>query len=126
MSYHLKEPSIPRYSQERPSKSTSEERKGLLSTFNIEDGDNGEPPYYEDEQYPKSRRHTPLRKKGIASIAASLIALILGASFLVPVSRAWCQGMGFAGRLQDPSRLFNNGTHDFKRTVLVVSIDGLR
>jgi hypothetical protein len=126
MSYNLKETPFPRYPQDGSSKPTPEERKGLLSNFDIEDRDSGELPHYEDEEYVESRRYTPLQKRRIAWIAGSFITLILGASFLVPMSRSWCGGMGVTGQLKDPSRLLNNGTHDFKRTVLIVSIDGLR
>ena len=120
MSYNLKE------TQDSSSKHTPEERKGLLSNFDVEDRDNSEPPRYEDEEYAEPRRHTPLRKKRIACIAGGFITLILGASFLVPLSRVWCGGMGGASRPTDPSKLLSNGTHEFKRTVLLVSIDGLR
>ena len=126
MSYNLKETTVPRYPQDAPSKPTSEERRGLLSNFDIEDCDNGEPPRYEDEEYVEPRGHAALQKGRIARIAGGFIALILGASFLLPMSRSWCGGMGAAGRLRDPSRPLNNGTHDFKRTVLIVSIDGLQ
>lgn len=126
MSYDLKQYPAPRYSQDGSSKPTSEERRGLLSNFDIEDYDNGELPLYEDEQYVEPRAHTPLQRRKIAWIAGGFIALILGASFLAPFSRSWCGGMGATGQLRDPSRLLNNGTHDFKRTVLIVSIDGLR
>lgn len=126
MSYNLKDISAPRYSQDGLSKPTPEERKGLLSNFDAEDHDNGEPPRYEDEEYAEPRGRSPLRKRSIAWIAGSFIALILGASFFVPMSRSWCSGMGSASRLPDPSKLLSNGTHDFKRTVLIVSIDGLR
>jgi hypothetical protein len=126
MSYNLKDISASHHLQDGHFKPTSEERKGLLSNFDAEEHDNGEPPRYEDEEYAEPRGRTPLRKRSVAWIAGSFIALILGASFLVPVSRGWCSGMGSASRVTDPSRLLSNGTHDFKRTVLIVSIDGLR
>jgi len=126
MSYDLNGTTIPPYTKDGPSKPIPEERKGLLSNFEVDDGDNGGPPRYEDEEYAEPRERTPLRKRRIAWIAGGFIALILGASFLVPVSRAWCGGMGATSRPTDPSRLLSNGTHDFKRTVLIVSIDGLR
>lgn len=126
MSYNLKETSVPRFSQDSSSKHTPEERKGLLSNFDVEDRDSGELPHYEDEEYVSPRRYTPLQKGRIAWIAGGFIALILGATFLVPVSKSWCGGMGATNGMKDPSRLLNNGTHDFKRTVLIVSIDGLR
>ena len=126
MSYDLDETPLPLQSQGGPSKSIPEERKGLLSNFDIDDGDNGQPPRYEDEEYTEPRGRTPLRKKRIAGIAAGFITLIVGASFLVPLSRTWCGGICAASRPTDPSELLSNGTHEFKRTVLIVSIDGLR
>lgn len=120
MSYNLKE------TQVNSSKPTPEERKGLLSNFDVEDHDTAEPPHYEDEEYAELRKHTPLRKRKIACIAGGFITLILGASFLVPLSRVWCGGMCAASRPTDPSKLLSNGTHEFKPTVLIVSIDGLR
>lgn len=126
MSYNLNETQVPPYSKDGFSKSIPEERKGLLSNFDVDDRDNGEPPRYEDEEYAEPRARTPLRKKRIAGIAASFIALLLGASFLVPISRNWCGRMGVTSRPTDPSKLLSNGTHEFKRTVLIVSIDGLR
>jgi len=126
MSYDLNETPVPPYTKGGPSKPVPEERKGLLSNFDIDDGDNGAPPRYEDEEYAEPRERTPLRKRRIACIAGGFIALILGATFLVPISRAWCGGMGATSRPTDPSKLLSNGTHEFKRTVLIVSIDGLR
>ena len=124
MSYDLNETPVPRYSQDGPSKPIPEERKGLLSNFDVEDGDSSEPPRYEDE-YTEPRGRAPLRKRRIVWIASGLITLILGASFLAPISRMWC-GMGATSRPADPSKLLSNGTHEFKRTVVIVSIDGLR
>ena len=126
MSYNLTDTLAPRYSQGGLSRPTPEERKGLLSNFEVDDHDNGDPPRYEDEEHVESRGRTPLRKRKIVCIAGSFIALILGASFLVPLSRMWCDGAGATSRLTDPSKLLSNGTHEFRRTVLIVSIDGLR
>ena len=124
MSYNLKDTLSPRYSQDGLSRPTPEERKGLLSNFDVEDH-NGDPPRYEDD-YVEPQGRTPLRKRKIVCVAGSFIALILGASFLMPLSRMWCGGMGATSRPTDPSKLLSNGTHEFKRTVLIVSIDGLR
>ena len=124
--YNLNGTPTPPYPQGSSLKSIPEERKGLLSNFDVDDGGNGEPPRYEDEEYANPRERTPLRGRKISCIAASFIALIVGASFLTPLSRTWCGGMGAANRLTDPSKLLSNGTHEFKRTVLIVSIDGLR
>ena len=126
MSYDLNGASVPPYARVGPSKPTPEERKGLLSNFDVDDGDNEAPPRYEDEEYAEPRERTPLRKRKIACIAGGFIALILGASFLAPISRTLCRGMGATSRPTDPSKLLSNGTHEFKRTVLIVSIDGLR
>ena len=126
MSYNLKRNSAPPYLLGGALKPTPEERKGLLSNSDIGDCDNGEPPRYEDEEYAGPRERTPSRKKKIAGITGGFIALILWASFLVPTSRIWCGGMGTISRPADPSRLLSNGTHEFKRTVLIVSLDGFR
>ena len=126
MSYDLNGIPVPPYSQHSPSKSIPEERKGLLSNFDVDDGENGEPPRYEDEEYAQPQERTPSQKRRVAGIAAGFIALIIGASFLAPLSRTWCGGMSAASRPTDPSKLLSNGTHEFKRTVLIVSIDGLR
>ena len=60
MSYEPNHIPAPPYSKGGPSPPTSEERKGLLSNFEINDGDNGEPPRYEDEEHAKPRERTPL------------------------------------------------------------------
>ena len=55
---------------------------------------------------------------------------LLEASLLFLVPRPTLEdlgaGMSAASRLMDPSKMLSNGTHEFKRTVLIVSIDGLR
>ena len=104
---------------------TLEEREGLLSNFDPENRNDGEPPRYEDEEYAKSRERVPLQNKGIARIAPSLIGLVLGVAFLAPIATMWYGGMGAANRPTDPSTLLSNGTHEFKQTVLIVSFDGL-
>jgi len=114
------------YSQDKPGKHTPEERKGLLSNFSVGDRRGGKPPSYEDEEHAAPRGRTPPQKKGISCITGGLIALILGVSFLSPMSRIWCGGMGSGGQSTGPSGLLSNGTHEFKRTVLIVSLDGLR
>jgi len=107
-------------------KSTLEERKGLLSDFDAEDRENGELPRYEDEEYAKPRERVPFQKRRITRIAGSLIGLILGVAFLAPMSTMWCGGMGATSRPTDPSKFLSNGTHEFKQTVLIVSLDGFR
>jgi len=117
VSYHLLNGSL---------KPTLEERKGLLSNFDAEDRHSDEPPLYEDEEYAKPRERVPLQKRRIARIAGGFISLILGITFLAPMSTMWCGGMGTASRPTDPSKLLSNGTHAFKKTVLIASFDGLR
>ena len=126
MSHHLKGTPVPNPLLNGSLKPAVEERKCLLSNFDTEDHDGGEPPRYQDEEYAAPRDCTPLRKRGIARTAGGFIALILCFSFLAPTSRMWCGGMGATNRLMDPSRLLSNGTHGFKPTVLIVSLDGLR
>ena len=123
MSYNLKGILVPPYSQDGLLKPAPEERKGLLSNFDV---DYSELRYHEDEEYAEPRERTPLRKRRIARIAGAIVALILGTMFLAPMSRVWCGGMDAASRLLDPSGLLSNGTHEFKRTVLIVSLDGFR
>ena len=123
MSYNLKETSSYLGSSLTP---TPEEQKGLLSNFDVEDRDNGEPPRYEDEEYAEPRERALLERRRIVRIAGGFVALVLGALFFAPTSGSWCSGMGGARRPTDPSGLLSNGTHEFKRTVLIVSFDGLR
>lgn len=94
----------------RSSLGFDEERKGLLSDTQDE--------YNEDfTSSPNSSR------KGIYLSAAGLIILMLGAVFGPPLAR---------GRHPRPvadfdnQKLRSNGTHWFKKTALIVSIDGLR
>ena len=126
MSSNLDGTPVPPYSQGDPSVSLPEERKGLLSDFDTNNHDNGELSHYKDEEYTKPQEHALSRKRRIAGIAAGFVALILGAPFLVPTSKTWCGGMGATSRLTDPSKLLSNGTHEFKPTVLILSMDGLR
>jgi len=114
------------YSQDKPRKHAPEERKGLLSNFDAGDRRGEKPPNYEDVEHAGPRGRTSSPKKRISWITGGLITLILGVSFLSPMSRIWCGGMGSGGRATDPSGLLNNGTHEFKHTVLIVSLDGFR
>lgn len=124
MSYNPKEIPVTRHLSNDSSETIPEERKGLFSNFDSGDCDNGELPHYGDGEYPRKRN--PLHMNMFVEIARDFIFLILGAVFLVPMWRSWCARMGTANHLTDPSRLLSNGTHEFKRTVLIVSIDGLR
>ena len=125
MSYNLNGTPVPPYPQSSPSASMPEERKGLLSDFDI-NLDDCEPPRYKDGEYAEPRERTPSQKGRIVWTAAGLVALILGVPLLAPTSRTWCGRMGAGSRPTDPSKLLSNGTHEFKRTVLIVSMDGLR
>lgn len=89
-----------------------------------------------DRPVPKTKRGVfgwledaePWTRKRITVIAGVLIFLLLGAAITPPFMRS-CVGnrknthpnSKFVG-----SELRSNGTNDFKRTVLIVSIDGLR
>lgn len=101
-----------KYNLHHPQDVTEEE--GLLSGEVA-----GSSKHSEDEQPPWSR-------KRIIGTAAFFITLLISGAFVRrlvwgPVSRPshslWFSGGG---------ELRSNGTHDFKRTVLIVSIDGLR
>ncbi|TDL22192.1 Phosphodiest-domain-containing protein [Rickenella mellea] len=69
----------------------------------------------------------PWSPKRMACVGLGLVLLILGASLAPPYL-----GLGSSNKSPHRNSLFNgaelrsNGTHDFKRTVLIVSIDGLR
>jgi hypothetical protein len=96
-----------------------EELRGLLS-----DADNEDLPQYDEGDHSGARRR-PLHKKKIAAIAAGLVTCLLGASLFRPLYRHWCNHYtDNQQKLQN--QLLSNGTHEFKRTVLIVSIDGLR
>lgn len=95
----------------------AEERKGLLSNSDHEDV----LPQYEDHDFSESKPD-PSRKRRIAIIAAGFVTLLLGAAIVRPLSRMAC----VYNPTSTPHQLLSNGTHDFKRTVLIVSIDGLR
>jgi hypothetical protein len=65
------------------------------------------------------------RRRRLAILAAILAAILLGgyfgSSFFSVKPRD--SGMEY---LDDPHILISNGTHDYRKTVLIVSIDGLR
>ncbi|KAJ7264439.1 alkaline-phosphatase-like protein [Mycena haematopus] len=104
----------------------SEERKGLLSGSEELEGGPSEP----DDWKPETDPELPDSTRGwsrnrIICTAVSLIALLVVGAF----ARTLFVGPPPATH---PNLLFHgdnvrsNGTHDFKRTVLIVSIDGLR
>lgn len=83
-----------------------EERKGLLSGLATSEYDE---PWFKKSWSPRS----------IGLAASTLIFLLLGALFGPALVRP--------GHYSRPlSSLQTNGTHVFKKTVLIVSIDGLR
>ena len=75
-----------------------------------------------DDKSSKKRKHLYI-------LAIVFIGLLLGAA-LAPRYLSGCRGTSAAGVHPNSkfvgSELRSNGTHDFKRTVLIVSIDGLR
>ena len=78
--------------------------------------------FEDDSQSMRKRKH-------LAILAIVFVLLLLGAALIPPyISRGG--GRKAAGAHPNShfvgSELRSNGTHDFKRTVLIVSIDGLR
>jgi hypothetical protein len=104
-------------SQEHISLSTpSEERKGLLSGVDTSS-------VIEAEELKQSSLYH-LLSFGLARIAvvvAGLLCLVFGLLFWFHVPPSSVTPLHFNG-----DTIRSNGTHDFKRTVLLVSIDGLR
>lgn len=69
------------------------------------------------------------RRKHLAIIAIVFVVLLLGAALIPPYFARSEGGKGGGAHPNSQfvgSELRSNGTHDFKRTVLIVSIDGLR
>ena len=93
----------------------SEERKGLL----WEEGEDGYTP--EDEDIPPASPNSQRRR---CCIASSLIALIL-AAVVTPALYYWLRPSRPVADFNN-QKLRSNGTHYFKKTSLIVSIDGLR
>ena len=93
----------------------SEERKGLL----WEEGEDNH--VTEDEIIPPSSRKSQRRR---CCIASSLIGLILTA-VVAPALYYWVKPSRPVADF-DSQKLRSNGTHYFKKTSLIVSIDGLR
>ena len=123
MSYNIREMLVAHHPPNNSLKATFQERKGLPPSFDAK-GRSGELPCYADETYQAGPSGCTLLQRNVfAWIASGLIALILGAAFFAQVPRRWC---GSIGATSQPPRLLSNGTHEFKRTVVIVSIDGLR
>jgi hypothetical protein len=62
-----------------------------------------------------------ISKTTISSNTLRLIVLVLGVIFLCAPRKLESPGINLQGH-----SLYSNGTHDFKRTVILVSIDALR
>jgi len=103
-----------------PKAGEAEERKGLLSRDDDPyDHDSSE----EDDiqQQPRSWSRTR-----IASVAIALIGLLVAGTFARTVLFAKSSRPPAHHNSYSETALRSNGTHEFKRTVLIVSIDGLR
>ncbi|KAF9533064.1 alkaline-phosphatase-like protein [Crepidotus variabilis] len=100
-----------------PNDVEQEERRGLLNDSSPDNQLNS------DHFYGPEEKHGRRRTKRVAAIAAGLIALLVTGTFARTF--LWAKP---DPRIQSFSagQLFNNGTHEFKRTVVIVSIDGLR
>ena len=98
----------------------AEERKGLLSR---DDNPYDSGSFEEDDIQVQPRTWS---RKRIASVAIALIGLLVTGTFtrtllFAKYSRPSAPHNSYSG-----TALSSNGTHGFKRTVLIVSIDGLR
>ncbi|KAH7927802.1 Phosphodiest-domain-containing protein [Leucogyrophana mollusca] len=95
-----------------------EERQGLLSAVDAQDNDQEQDLQDKSESAP----HTSNKWKLLAAATGIAVVAALGSLAL------WDRARTVPRRTPhfDKDTVFNNGTHDFKRTVLMVSIDGLR
>lgn len=107
-----------------------EARKGKGDIYGDGDGDDDEHGYlFEDAPATsmKSRRTSPSaaqrRRRRVICIAAVLAGIILGALLSRPLLY-WDRP--YTKFFDDPHAIMSNGTHNYQKTVLVVSIDGLR
>ena len=97
--------------------SPSEERKGLLSGVDTLPVSEAEP-----KLSPLWRNSTlPFGPARIAVVIGALFGLVLGGLYWLYAPPCSARALHFNG-----DTLRSNGTHDFKRTVMLVSIDGLR
>jgi len=90
-----------------------EERRGLLYSYTEE---------IEDDHKLNTKSEAWPTKNILITALAFIVLLILGTftrTMLCPMPGRW-------GHSKSTEPLFSNGTHDFKQTVLIVSIDGLR
>lgn len=97
-----------------------DERRGLLHYLSNQDQD------IEDEYTKRIAKSEPCPAKNVLITAFAFIALLIfgifARMFCVMPAR-WSHSMA---KQSGNGLLLSNGTHDFKRTVLIVSIDGLR
>jgi hypothetical protein len=98
--------------------SPSEERKGLLSDVDTLSAFDAEEP---EPSIPCDRSTSSFGPARIAFIISALLSLVFGGFYWLSAPPSSIRALHFNG-----DTLRSNGTHDFKRTVLLVSIDGLR
>ena len=99
--------------------SPSEERKGLLSGVDaLPDSEADEPKLSQAWFRSTLLSYGPAR---VAVIVGAVVGLVFGVFYWLLTPSCPVKGLHFNG-----DTLRSNGTHDFKRTVLLVSIDGLR
>jgi hypothetical protein len=95
-----------------------EERKGLLSGIDTSPVSEAEEPKLSSWLKSTLLSHGPTR---IAVVISALFGLFFGVFYWLSAPQCPAKDLHFNG-----DTLRSNGTHDFKRTVLLVSIDGLR
>jgi hypothetical protein len=94
-----------------------DERRGLLYTSSED---------LEDD-YNRNTKSESWPTKNILITALAFIALLILGTFTRTMLCVMPDRWGHSKSAQSGSGvLFSNGTHDFKQTVLIVSIDGLR
>ncbi|KAJ7625296.1 alkaline-phosphatase-like protein [Mycena polygramma] len=114
-------PTLPTSSRKAYDDGRTEERKGLLSGSDEFEGPSDSDNWKAEAELEDTDRGWSRRK--IVGSAVGLIALLITGAFTrsLFVSPATHPNLMFHG-----AGVRSNGTHDFKRTVLIVSIDGLR
>lgn len=100
------------------------EGRGLLSDGRDQhvDDTQAHAAYYDEEL----RGGRPWSTRSMACIGAVMIFLLLGASFARPYLHSGTKWNEHPNSKFVGGELRSNGTTDFKRTVIIVSIDGLR
>ena len=93
-----------------------DERHGLLD-HSVEDM---------EDDYRRNTKSESWPTKNILITALAFIALLILGIFTRTMLCVMPDRWGHSKSTQSGSGLFSNGTHDFKQTVLIVSIDGLR